>query len=78
MEKNQTAMGMLVEVLQAMVDNGGDPDLIPAITHAKKLLVIEKDNIIKAAAHGNGMPFWFDGQTKIGEDYYYSTFKSNV
>lgn len=44
----KTAMQQLINMLHDMVDNGGDPDLLCAITHAENYLPIEKQQIIDA------------------------------
>lgn len=66
----KTAMQELIGRLEAMVQNGGDCDLLPAINHAKELLELEKKQIEKAYENG------FHPLSKNGEDYYNNIYET--
>lgn len=69
-----TAMQELLDKLKAMLRNGGDKDLIPAIKHAEDLLIKEKEQIMDAYWSGfeSGRP----GRPKCtAQGYYDKTFK---
>ena len=73
----KTAMQELIDKLNSMVQNGGDSDLLPAIEHARYLLVKEKQQIEEAYRRGvederyNKLDF-------INNPYYSQTYKNDV
>jgi len=48
-----TALQKLKNIVQEMIDNGGDSDLLPVLTHIDNLMEDEKSQIIDAFTAGD-------------------------
>jgi hypothetical protein len=67
----KTAMQELKETVKAMIDNGGDTDLLAVLVHIDNSLKKEKEQIVDAVEYGA------ERFGDIAEQYYNQTYNQN-
>ena len=71
----KTAKQKIKNKVQDMIDNGGDLDLLPVITHIDNLLQKEKQQIIDS--NNSGWRTHRRKENQNAEEYYSETFNNN-
>jgi hypothetical protein len=69
----QTAVEWLESIVDAMIQNGGDADLLAVIEHIQQAKAMEKEQIIDAYDKGE----FNQGCDGDAEQYYNETYKGN-
>jgi len=74
MSKQQTAVEYLEKTVKAMIDNGGDSDLLAVLWHIQQAKEMEKEQIISTYKEGH---YHLELDAFNPEQYYNETYGGN-